>query len=81
MFTIPESTVLTDSAIADKLRVALTENKSRPAVWVKDKKLEKLRVYLFPDEKTNPDSLSKDADVLAKNAGFSAPKGTRTLLV
>ena len=76
-----ESAVIADEAIADKLRVALTENEARPAVWVKGAQLKKLREYVYPDGKFNPDCLGKDADVIAKNAGFKVPKGTRTLLV
>lgn len=76
-----ESTVLADSAIADKLRKALTENKHRPAVWVSGANLKKLRAYVYPDGKFNPEALGKEATEIAQKAGFKVPEGTRTLLV
>jgi len=76
-----ESTVLADKVISKALRIALTENKSRPAVWVEGENLDKLRAYLYPEGRFNPEALGKDADVIAENAGFSVAKGTRTLLV
>ncbi len=76
-----ESTVLADSAIADKLRKALSDNKHRPTAWVSGANLKKLREYVYPDGKFNPECLGKQADEIAKNAGFKVPEGTRTLLV
>jgi len=76
-----ESTVLADKAISEQLKFALTAKKSKPAVWVEGAELEMLRSYLYPGGKFNPDALGKDADVIAANAGFTVPAGTRTLLV
>jgi acyl-CoA reductase-like NAD-dependent aldehyde dehydrogenase len=76
-----ESTVLADMAISEKLKVALTTYKSKPAVWVEGAELERLRSYLYPGGRFNPHALGLDADIIAANAGFTVPAGTRTLLV
>lgn len=73
-----ESVVIADRAIDPQLKAAMGAS---GGYFVSDEAEQKLRAYLFPDRGVNPLALGKSAAWIAKQAGFSVPEGTKSLIV
>ncbi|MBP0017930.1 MAG: aldehyde dehydrogenase family protein [Cyanobacteria bacterium SBLK] len=73
-----ESVVLGDRAIDRQLRVALGRS---GGYFVGEEASQKLQDYLFRDTGLNPAALGKSALWIAREAGFSVPGNTQSLLV
>ncbi|MGH6930962.1 MAG: aldehyde dehydrogenase family protein, partial [Dongiaceae bacterium] len=72
-----ESVLVAEESIADKLE-RLLQNEG--AYLCADDELEKLRGFLFPDNRFNPASIGKDATWIAKEADIKVPSRTKILL-
>ena len=73
-----EQSVVADQPIADQLRV---EMESAGAYWVSDDQKAALEQTLFfPDGRTNPRSVGKTPQQLAKIAGITVPRHARVLV-
>lgn len=73
-----ESVVLGDRAINSQLKAALGNS---GGYFVAGEAERKLRAYLFPDARVNPAAVGKSAVWIARQAGFSVPEETKSLLV
>ena len=72
-----ESVIIADQAISAQLKKELITNN----VYLVEDELErkKLRDYMFPNGKFNPDAIGKDAAIIAQRAGFNVPNTTLVL--
>ena len=74
-----ESVVLAKNAIADQLLASMTEQGAYLLPSADD--VAKLRGYLFPEGKMNPESIGQSAQFIADKAGIVVPEGTVLLCV
>lgn len=73
-----ESVVLADNPIQASLKAAMS---AAGGYFATNEEERKLRAYLFHGGVANPEAFGKSAAWLAEHAGFSAPEGTKSLLV